>query len=142
MPAISHLPTHEVMILRGIKKIAVVLFLLRLDRPIKAREVASILDLSYPTAIAYLRRLSHANFITRTRSGSILTQYGSQLVLPVNSQTQAEILKNVKIFTPLNNSINSSNSNNPPPIINHIKNFDDVEGGSSNNGEIWKKFLP
>ena len=40
-PPTSILPTHEVMFLRGIKKTAVILLLLlRLDRPITAKEVS------------------------------------------------------------------------------------------------------
>ncbi len=91
----SNLDTSEVMFLRGIKKTAVILLLLiRLDRPLTAREAAHILDITYATICTYFRHLSSANFVTKTRSGYILTQYGSQLLLPMDSPPDPERLKN------------------------------------------------
>ena len=90
----SNLDTSEVMFLRGIKKTAVILLLLiRMDRPLTAREAAHILDITYGTICTYFRHLSSANFVTKTRSGYILTQYGSQLLLPMDAPSNPERLK-------------------------------------------------
>ena len=111
----SNLDTSEVMFLRGIKKTAVILLLLiRMDRPLTAREAAHILDITYATICIYFRRLSSANFVTKTRSGYILTQYGSQLLLPMDAPSDPERLKNMEIpYFPINSNtitttINSS----------------------------------
>jgi hypothetical protein len=61
--------------------------------PLTTREADHILDISYETICTYFRRLSSANFVTKTRSGYILTQYGSQLLLPMDAPPDPERLK-------------------------------------------------
>jgi len=56
--------------------------MLRLDRPLGAREIADLLDLDEHTAAIYLRRLARLNLVTRSahRQGYILLG-GRQLIL-------------------------------------------------------------
>ena len=136
----SNLDTNEVMFLRGIKKTAVILLLLiRMDRPITAREVAHILDISYTTICIYFRHLSSANFVTKTRSGYILTQYGSQLLLPMDAPSNPERLKNAEIpHFPINSNtitttINSSYKKDEEIVV--VNNSNNEE-----NAEIWQIF--
>ncbi len=136
----SNLDTSEVMFLRGIKKTAVILLLLiRMDRPLTAREAAHILDITYATICTYFRHLSSANFVTKTRSGYILTQYGSQLLLPMDAPTNPERLKNVEIpHFPINSNtitttINSSYKKDEDLIVVNNSN-------NKKNAEIWRIF--
>jgi DNA-binding transcriptional regulator YhcF (GntR family) len=126
----SNLDTSEVMFLRGIKKTAVILLLLiRMDRPLTAREAAHILDINYTTICTYFRRLSSANFVTKTRSGYILTQFGSQLLLPMDAPPDPERLKNMEIpYFPINSNtitttINSSYKKDEDLIVVNNRRF-------------------
>ena len=136
----SNLDTSEVMFLRGIKKTAVILLLLiRMDRPLTAREAAHILDISYTTICIYFRHLSSANFVTKTRSGYILTQFGSQLLLPMDAPSNPERLKNMEIpYFPINSNtitttINSSYKKDEDLIVVNNSN-------NEKNAEIWHIF--
>jgi len=136
MPPSSILPSHEVMFLRSIKKTAVVLLLLlRLDRPVSAKEVSQILDMNYETTRIYFRHLSSANFVTKTNHGYILSQYGSQLVLVADSPPpETETLKNAEFprFT-----INSSNSiNSKDSILNTTTSITDLKNDISSSNSI------
>ena len=136
----SNLDTSEVMFLRGIKKTAVILLLLiRMDRPLTAREAAHILDITYGTICTYFRHLSSANFVTKTRSGYILTQFGSQLLLPMDAPPDPERLKNAEIpHFPINSNtitttINSSYKKDEEIVV--VNNSNNEE-----NAEIWHIF--
>ena len=136
----SNLDTSEVMFLRGIKKTAVILLLLiRMDRPLTAREAAHILDINYGTICTYFRHLSSANFVTRTKQGYTLTQYGSQLLLPMDAPPDPERLKNVEIpHFPINSNtiittINSSYKKDEGIVV--VNNSNNEE-----NAEIWHIF--
>ena len=69
-----------------------------MPHPLTTREADHILDISYETICTYFRRLSSANFVTKTRSGYILTQYGSQLLLLMDAPPDPERLKNAEIW--------------------------------------------
>ena len=65
--------------------------------------------MNYETTRIYFRRLSSANFVTKTKHGYILSQFGSQQILTVDSAPpEPETLKNAEIprFTINSNSIN------------------------------------
>jgi len=73
--------------------------------------------MNYETTRIYFRRLSSANFVTKTKHGYILSQFGSQQILTVDSAPpEPETLKNAEIprFTINSNSIN----NNKDSILN------------------------
>lgn len=81
-------------ILCSLRKTAVVLILMfQLDRPVRAKEVSSLLRIDYETARGYLSDLSRLGSIARTRSGWILTSGGRQLVLPAKNAENPRYLK-------------------------------------------------
>jgi len=124
------LPTEEVHMLRSLKKTAIVLLLmLRLDRPISRNQIAAILDIHVQTARDYLRQLSAANIVAHTNQGWILTQAGSQWVLPI---------------------IDAGKS--PPKLINNINRYEKNKNSEVNinrggdiptphTSDIWRLFL-
>lgn len=83
---------QEVMLLRSIKRTAVLLLLMiRLDRPATAKELADILDADYSTIRKHLRELSRLSLVTETRAGWMLTQGGGQLLLsPFNADSHID----------------------------------------------------
>ena len=77
------LSPEEVAQFRGLVKPAIVLLvMLRLDRPVGAKEIAGILDLDEHTAARYLRTLSRLNLVARAgyHQGYIVLG-GRQLIL-------------------------------------------------------------
>ena len=77
------LSPEEVAQFRGLVKPAIVLLvMLRLDRPVGAKEIAAILDLNEHTVAGYLRALARLNLVARAgyRQGYILLG-GRQLIL-------------------------------------------------------------
>lgn len=77
------LTPSEVTTLRSIKKTAVVILLLfRLDRPVTVTQLAGMLEIDRHTASEYLNQLRYQGIVSPTNFGWILTQSGSQLLLP------------------------------------------------------------
>jgi DNA-binding MarR family transcriptional regulator len=74
---------NEVALFRAlVRPAAVVLLMLRLDRPLGAREMADILGLDEHTVAKHLRALSQLNLVARTRQrGGYILLGGSQLIL-------------------------------------------------------------
>jgi len=116
------LPTEEVHMLRSLKKTAIVLLLmLRLDRPISRNQIAAILDIHVQTARDYLRQLSAAGIVAHSSQGWILTQAGSQWVLPIISEgNPSPILLNNNRYEDFEKEeviINKGGENSTPPKI-------------------------
>lgn len=90
----TSLPPSEVMVLRGLRRTAVIILLLmRLQgAPVSAREISSILDIDYETTRRYLSDLSRVGIVSQSSAGWILLQGGSQLILP---GTNAEIPRSI-----------------------------------------------
>lgn len=97
--------------------------MIRLDRPVSRNQVAAYLDIHVHTARQYLRQLSAASLIAHTSTGWILTQAGSQLVLPMGGAkiTPPMLINNnnrLKDINSQSNIINRGGENNtPPPAI-------------------------
>jgi hypothetical protein len=105
---------QEIALLRSIRKTAAVLLLImRLDKPVGETEIAQLLDISPETARTHLRSLSAVNLIARAYShnGYILTAGGRQLVL-------AQSAENPRIPPPP-----------PPPLIEGNTNSAQIRGG-------------
>lgn len=82
------LPPAELAAFRSIKKTAViVLLLIRIDRPVAAKQIAELLDMDYETTRRHLRSLANAGLVTETGIGWLLTSGGSQLLLPAELST-------------------------------------------------------
>ncbi len=116
------LPTAEVNTLRSLKKTCIVLLLMiRLDRPLSRNQIAAILDIHVHTARQYLRQLSAASLVAHTSTGWILTQAGSQLVLPMGGAkiTPPMLINNnnrLKDTEIQEGSIIKGGENNTPPM--------------------------
>ena len=86
----AQLPPSELMLLRSLKRTAIVLLMIfRLDpQPVGRDDVASLLDIDTKTSAKYLHDLSQHGLITRTgyRDGYILTTGGRQMVLGMESK--------------------------------------------------------
>lgn len=94
--------------------------MIRLDRPLSRNQVAAYLDIHVHTARQYLRQLSAACLVAHTSTGWILTQAGSQLVLPLGGakKTPPMLINNINRLK--NNDsqediINRGSENNTPP---------------------------
>jgi predicted transcriptional regulator len=115
------LPTAEVYTLRSLKKTCIVLLLMiRLDRPVSRNQIAAYLDIHVHTARQYLRQLSAASLIAHTSTGWILTQAGSQLVLPLGGAkiTPPMLINNnnrLKDINPQEGANIKGGENNTPP---------------------------
>lgn len=86
----AQLPPTERMLLRSLKRTAIVLLLIfRLDpQPVGRDDVADLLDIDTKTSAKYLHDLSQHGLITRTgyRDGYVLTVGGRQMVLGMEAK--------------------------------------------------------
>lgn len=106
----SNLTQQEILILRSLRRTAIVLLLMfRLDRPVNAREVSQILAIDYTTSRKYLSELSNLQLITHTSAGWLLTQGGSQLLLSTDLSTPPNAIFSRTEFLPSSSSPNESN---------------------------------
>jgi len=79
----------EIKFFRSIRRTAAALLLIyRLNHPVLITEIASILNLDRKTAANQLKLLAKQGIITHTHTGWIMTQGGSQLILPINQDPQ------------------------------------------------------
>lgn len=108
------LTPQETSFFRSIKRTAAALLLIyRLNRPVLITEISLILDIDRKTAANQLKSLASLQVITHTRAGWIITQGGTQLILPAaqpelmgkNSPSAYSMGKN----SPLNTSSSTCN---------------------------------
>ena len=131
------LPTQEILLLRGMRKTAVALILLlRINKPVRATEVARLLDINYETARIYLRQLVETGLVQRMKAGFFLTPAGLEMFQPVPGKRCFGEGENAD-SAPLINPINTESIN-----INHRDK--DLRNSSNKqrtaDAEIWEAF--